>query len=211
MCARWGSQRREGWKCYESARTRPDRTCTAATPRRPVSGDTGSSAAPLATWPAWACSASASWGSWPSCPWLSPPIDLGLRGRHVAQGRNDVAPVDLDLLFLASVHQVEVELVDAGASQGPQPLDVVGDRADEAEPVDDLVRDECGVRAPDLGVVEVVVALPLADVLGQLGRQVLARVAVHEVDDVVGHEGREPARPVAAVGKVADMGRRGSH
>src|SRR3970040_2911635 len=169
MCARWGSQRREGWKCYESARTRPDRTCTAATPRRPVSGDTGSSAAPLATWRAWACSASASWGSWPSCPRRLPPIDLGLGGRHVPQGRDDLPPVALDLLLLASVHQVEIELGHAGLGQGPQPIDVLVRRPDEAEAVDDLVGDEGRVRAADLSVMEGVVALPLANELRELG------------------------------------------
>src|SRR3970282_1572987 len=112
------------------------------------------------TWRAWACSASASWGSWPSCPRRVTPIDLGLGGRLLPQGRDDLPPVDLDLLLLASVHQVQVELGHAGLGQGPQPLDVLVRRPDEAEAVDDLVGDEGRVRAADLGVMEVVVALP---------------------------------------------------
>ena len=85
------------------------------------------------------------------------------------------------------------------------------DVAHEAEPVDDLVGHERGVGRAHLGVVEVVVPLAVADVRRQLLGQVLARVLVHEVDDVVGDEGREPAGPVAAVGEVADVGRCRGH
>ena len=66
--------------------------------------------------------------------------------RDVAQGRDDVAPVDLELGFLVTVHQVEVELVDAGILELAQLRDVVVDRAQDAEPVRDLVADEGGVR-----------------------------------------------------------------
>lgn len=40
-------------------------------------------------------------------------VDLG------AQRRDDVAPVDLELGFFITVHEVQVELVDPGVAQGP--------------------------------------------------------------------------------------------
>ena len=41
----------------------------------------------------------------------------GPRRRHVAERRDDVLPVELQLLLLVPVHEVEVELVDAGLGQ----------------------------------------------------------------------------------------------
>ena len=80
--------------------------------------------------------------------------------------------------------------------------------AQDAEPVGHLVADERRVRRADLGVVEVVVAGPVGDVAGQRLGQLLARVLVDEVDDVVRHERREPARPLAPHVARPDVGRR---
>ena len=95
-----------------------------------------------------------------------------------------------------------------GVGQLAQLGDVLVGRAQDAEPVGHLVADERGVRRADLGVVVVVVALAVADVAGQARRQLLARVLVDEVDDVVRDERREPARPLAADLARADVGRR---
>src|SRR5215204_4236520 len=136
----------------------------------------------------------------------------GAGGLDVPQRWDDLPAVDLELLLLVPVHEVEVELVDAGLREGAQPLDVLLHRPHQAEAVDDVVGHEARVRRADLRVVQVVVALAIADVLGQLWRQVLARVLAHQVHDVVRHERREPAGPVAPVREVADVGRcRGHH
>src|SRR6185503_10879137 len=73
----------------------------------------------------------------------------GSRGRSAAHGRNDVPPVQLELLLLVAVHQVQVELIDAGPLELAEPDEVVLGGADEAEPVDDLVGHERGVVAAD--------------------------------------------------------------
>ena len=67
--------------------------------------------------------------------------------------------VDLERLLLVAVHQVDVELVDAGIGQLAQLLDMVLDGADDAEAVDDLIAHERCVGRADFGVVQVVVAL----------------------------------------------------
>ena len=72
--------------------------------------------------------------------------------------RDDLAPDALELLALVAVHEVDVELVDAGVRQVVELLDDLVDLAEDAEPVGDLVADEAGVRRADLGVVVVVVA-----------------------------------------------------
>ena len=141
----------------------------------------------------------------------APAVRVRCRSRRgTLKRRDDLAAVDLeDGLFIA-VHQVDVELVDARVGKALELGEMVVDRAEHAEAVGHLVADEARVRRPHLGVVEVVVALPVADVAGQRLGQLLARVLVHEVDDVVADEGREPAGPLAAVGEVADVGRRRS-
>ena len=83
------------------------------------------------------------------------------------------------------------------------------DAAEDAEPVGHLVADERRVGRADLGVVEVVVALAIGDVAGQRLGQLVARVLVDEVDDVVRDERREPARPLAPDLARADVRRGG--
>src|SRR5215204_4221783 len=87
--------------------------------------------------------------------WLAPPgwpwavrWERRLRsGRRVARphGRDDVPPVQLELLLLVAVHQVQVELIDAGPLELAEPDEMVVGRAQDAEPVDDLIGDERGV------------------------------------------------------------------
>ena len=62
-------------------------------------------------------------------------------------------------VLLLVVHQVHGELVGAGLGQLAQPVHVRGRRAEQAEPVHDLVRHEVHVRVVGLAVVRVVVAL----------------------------------------------------
>ena len=70
-------------------------------------------------------------------------------------------------MVLVVVLQVDRELVDAEVLQLPHPLDVRLDRADDAEPVDDLVGHELGVGVAGLAVLVVVVALAALDVVGE--------------------------------------------
>ena len=61
-------------------------------------------------------------------------------------------------------------------------------------------------------MVEVVVAFALLDVTPQLLRQLVLRVLVDEVEDMVADQGWEPADFVAGGGDVvADVRRRGGH
>ena len=126
-----------------------------------------------------------------------------------AEGRDDVAPVGLELGFLVAVHEIQVELVDAGLGELVQLGDVLLGRPEQAEPVGHVVADERRVGRSDLRVMEVVIALAIADVAGQGCRQLLARVLVDEVDDVVRDERREPAGPLAPDLARADVACRG--
>src|SRR3990170_877266 len=135
----------------------------------------------------------------PAIPLLPPapgPQPCSSRRRHARQRRDDLAAVDLDLLLLVAVHEVEVELVDAGRGQFAQLADVVVRGSQDAEAVGPLVAHEAGIGRADLGVVEVVVAGAVLDVARQRRGQLLARVLVDEVQDVVGDERWEPARPL---------------
>ena len=116
------------------------------------------SACAVSAW-AWTASLTAT-----PCSLRGPPARCRSRacGGAVPQGRNDVTAVDLEDALLVAVHQVDVELVDAGVREAPELRDVIVDRAEHAEPVGDLVADEPGVGRPDLGVVQVVVALTVA-------------------------------------------------
>ena len=84
------------------------------------------------------------------------------------EGRDDLAGRrPSSWLLLVAVHQVEVELVDAGRCELAELGDVLLDRPEDAEPVGHLVADEGRIRRADLGVVVVVVALAVPDVAGQ--------------------------------------------
>src|SRR3989304_10002854 len=91
----------------------------------------------------------------------------GVRGSQSLDARHDLAPVDLERLFLVAVHEVDVELVHARVGQLGQLAQVVVDRADDAEAGDHLVVDEVGIVRADLGVGEIVVAGPVADTAAQ--------------------------------------------
>ena len=94
----------------------------------------------------------------PPAPSIQPDLGARTSRRTSAHGRDDVAAVGLELVLLVAVHEVEVELVDAGRGELAQLGDVLVDRAEDAEPVGDLVADEGRVGRADLGVVVVVVA-----------------------------------------------------
>src|SRR5918992_505928 len=91
----------------------------------------------------------------------------GGSGRRVAQRRNDLATVDFELLLLVAVHEVDVELVDAGVGELPQLGDLLVGRPEHAEAVGHLVADERGVARTDLGVMVIVVPGTVRDVAGQ--------------------------------------------
>ena len=84
-----------------------------------------------------------------------------------AQRRDDALAVAVERRLLRVVHEVDVELVDAERLELAQLGDVVLDRAEHAEAVDDLVGHELGVRVAGAPVVGVVVALAGADVVRQ--------------------------------------------
>src|SRR6478736_1049901 len=79
-------------------------------------------------------------------------------GRPTAlrEGGDDVAPVGLELGFLVAIHEIQVELVDAGLGELVQLGDVLLRRPEQAEPVGHLVADEGRIGRSDLRVMEVV-------------------------------------------------------
>ena len=189
-----GARRRTGTAVHAQSRGRPDaRGACATTPRRRWrrSGWSGPGRCRSVLRPP--CG--------PACPATS-------SLRRPERG-DDVAAVGLQLGLLVAVHEVQVELVDPGLRQLAQLGDVLVGLAEDAEPVGHLVAHEGRIGRADLGVVQVVVAGPVGDVAGQGRRQLLARVLVDEVDDVVRDERREPARALAPELARPDMGRRG--
>src|SRR6266508_56492 len=127
--------------------------------------------------------------------------------------RDDLVPVRLDdRLRALDRHGIDGELVDAEPLEDAELLDALLDRPDHAEAIDDVVGDELRVLRPALPVLEVVVVVAGLDVVGQLRRQLVARVAVHQVDDVVRDERREPANLLARGRQVVgDERRRRAH
>jgi len=134
----------------------------------------------------------------------------GRRGRASERG-DDALAVELEDPFLLAAHEIDVELTDADGSELAQLCDVLLDLAGHAETVDGFVVDECGIRRPRFGVVLVVVPGSVPDVRGEIGGQALLAVALHQIDDVVRHERREPADTVANLVAWSDMGRRRDH
>jgi hypothetical protein len=61
-------------------------------------------------------------------------------------GGDDVGPVGLDLRFLVAVHEIEVEVVDAGVGELAELGDLLVGAAEDAEAIGHLVADERGVR-----------------------------------------------------------------
>ena len=110
-------------------------------------------------------------------------------------------------MVLVVVLQVDGELVDAEVLQCGQPLEVRLDRADDAEPIDDLVGHELGVGVAGLAVLVVVVALAALDVVGERLRHRAAVIAVpgDDVGHVVADHATEPAALVAHVGQTASL------
>ena len=99
------------------------------------------------------------------------------------------------------VLEVDRELVDAQPLEFPKPPDLLVDGADQAEPLDDLIRHEIGVAAAGLAVGVVVIALPPGDVVTERLRHrgPLAAVAGNDVGDVIADHAAEPAALVARV------------
>jgi hypothetical protein len=96
-----------------------------------------------------------------------PSASVCARDTDVTNLRNHLAPDALELLGLVAVHQVDVELRDAGVGEHLQLLDDLVDLAQDAEPIRHLVADEPGVLGTDLAVMQIVIAGPVADVPGE--------------------------------------------
>ena len=116
-------------------------------------------------------------------------------------------------MVLAVVLEIDRELVDAEVGQRVQPVELRLDGAEDAEPVDDLVGDERGVRVPRLPVLVVVVRLATLDVVGERRRHRCGvAVSLDEVGHVIADHAAEPTALVAHVGEVfcrPDVGRGG--
>src|SRR5664279_3608958 len=85
-------------------------------------------------------STSASWD--PEAPTIVPLVirvrirlSSGPARRQIAQDRDDLSAVGFQDRFLVAIHQVDVELVNAGRGQLAQLGQVVGHRAEHAEPI----------------------------------------------------------------------------
>src|ERR687898_690610 len=106
------------------------------------------------------------------------------------------------------MHEVDVELVHAEAFQLVEFLYVVLDGAEDAEALDDVVRDEVRRGVVCFAVVAVVVALARPYVVGQGVRDLaFISVARDQVGDVVADHPAEPPALVALVGEIfSDVG-----
>src|SRR3712207_1458477 len=87
----------------------------------------------------------------------APPSPLRGDSRELGQ---DLAPVRGERLLLAFCHEVDVELVDADRLELAQLRRRLLGRAEDAEAVADVVRDELAVLRADAGVLVVVVEPP---------------------------------------------------
>ena len=88
----------------------------------------------------------------------------------LGERRDDLLAVRLQRGVLGVVLEVDGELVDAELAQLVEAADVLGDRAEDAEAVDDVVGHELGVHVAGLAVLVVVVAGAPLDVVGERRR-----------------------------------------
>src|SRR5688500_8737290 len=118
------------------------------------------------------CAHGSGWGAQVSHGYDERPCRIvsGAGCGDLAEAGNNVAGVGRQRLLLVAVHQVDVELVDARIGQGRELGAVLVDRSDHAEAIDHVVGDKLRVVGADFCVVQVVVALAVADVGGQTGR-----------------------------------------
>src|SRR5437764_3708702 len=104
-------------------------------------------------------------------------------GGNSGERRDDALAVELEHPLLFAAHEIDVELTDADGGQLAELFDVLVDLAGDAETIDRFVVDECGVRGARLRVMLVVVAGPISDVRGEIGRESLLAVALHQIYD----------------------------
>ena len=127
-------------------------------------------------------------------------------------GRDDLFSVLGQRVVLVVVLQVDRELIDPERAEFLESLHVVVRGSDDAEPIDDLVRNEVRVCVAGLPVLVVVVPLTVLDVVRQrLGDCTAVAVAVDDVGNVVADHAAEPAKLIACVcvlliGPVGDVG-----
>ena len=87
-------------------------------------------------------------------------------------GRYHVPTVGLERSLFVVVHQIDAKLIDTHIAQQRELLDVVIDRTEHAETVDNVIWYEIGVRVTCPSMVGVVVALACLDVVRQRPRRV---------------------------------------
>src|SRR2546423_13797131 len=132
-------------------------------------------------------------------------------GGHPRERGDDALAVKLEDPLLLAAHEIDVELPDADGGELTELVDVLVDLAGDAEAVHRLIVDECGVRGSGLGVMLVVVARAIAHVRGEIRRQPLLAVSLHEIDDMIRHERGEPPDAVADLVARPKVSRRGAH
>src|SRR5438093_8553379 len=133
------------------------------------------------------------------------------RSRQARERRDDALAVELQDPLLLAAHEVDVELTDADCAERLQLLDVLVDLPGDTEAANRFVVDERGVRRAGFRVMLVVVARAIPHVRGQIRGETLLAVTLHEIDDVVRHERREPADAVADLVAGPNVGRRRHH
>jgi hypothetical protein len=65
-----------------------------------------------------------------------------LRGSLLLEVRDDVLAVGVQRCLLGVVHQIDAEVIDAEVVEFDEPVDVMLDRTEDAEAINDLIRDE---------------------------------------------------------------------
>jgi hypothetical protein len=115
------------------------------------------------------------------------------RGLLLPECGDDIASIDLQGMFFLGAHQIYIELGNACFLKRPQSMHVGRYRPHGAVAIDDGVGHELGIRASDLSVVEIIIALTVMDIAGELVRKRGKRLPLPDGSDSRGV--LEPCRP----------------
>jgi hypothetical protein len=96
------------------------------------------------------------------------------------------------VLFVA-VHQVEIELGDTQAGKFGEPVSKRRGRANDAEAIDDFIRNEVAVAAVDFAVMPVIVRKAGGQKAVSAGGRLSIPYFLEHIQDMVGDKRRKPS------------------
>src|ERR1035438_327537 len=111
--------------------------------------------------------------------------------------RQNLPLVHFQGFFLFPTHQINIKLRDSNAAQSFQLLPMLIDRPNQTKAVNHLIANEIGIVAADFAMMKIIVLTTILHKRSQRSGQLFRLVLRNQIDNVIGHQRREPANSVA--------------